>query len=199
MRRMGRPLVMTANERKALIFAAAEGLFGARGCEKVTMAEIAAQAGMSKRTLYVLFPDKNELLKALVASSYIWPETAFEAGAGDPVTALRLRLGEMAEHALSERHVRLCRLACRECAGKAGLAEAFLERGIAASRAHLIQVIETIPKARQKLDLPAPILADMLYGATCGFRLMQALLTGHKPEQAEVEAAIALAMDGLFS
>ncbi|HTQ70593.1 MAG TPA: TetR/AcrR family transcriptional regulator [Acidocella sp.] len=189
---------MTANERKALIFSVAEGLFGARGCEKVTMSEIAAQVGMSKRTLYVLFPDKGELLKALVASSYIWPEEAFEAGAGDPVAQLRLRLGGMAEHALSERHVRLCRLACRECAGTAGLAEAFLDRGIAASRTHLIQVIETIPKARRKLDLPAPLLADMLYGATCGFRLMQALLTGCKPAQAEVEAAIALVMDALF-
>ncbi|CAM5450049.1 hypothetical protein ECAE60S_02744 [Eoetvoesiella caeni] len=39
------------------VYNAAEQLFGDRGYEKVTMAEIAAQAGMSKKTLYVHFAD----------------------------------------------------------------------------------------------------------------------------------------------
>jgi AcrR family transcriptional regulator len=198
MKRMGRPLVMTADVRKSLIFSAAETLFGARGYEKVTMSQIAAAAGMSKRTLYLLFPDKAELLKALIASSYIWPENAFTAGVTDPVAELRLRLGITADHVLSERHIKLCRLAISEAAGTAGLASAFLDMGIGASRMHLMQSIRAIPEERQKIHLPPPVLVSMLYGTTCGFRLMQALLTGIMPDRAEVEATITLLMDEMF-
>lgn len=198
MGRMGRPLVMTAQARKTLIFSAAEKLFGARGYEKVTMAEIAAQAGMSKRTLYLLCPDKDALLRGLISSSHIWPEDAFAGAAGDPVMELRLRLKVTADHVLSERHIRLCRLAISESAGKAALAEAFLDMGIGAGRMQLVRAIEAIPRARRKLDLPAPVLAGMLYGTTCGFRLMQALLTSTMPNRAEVEAAIAQVVDGMF-
>src|SRR3546814_10358908 len=59
MTRTGRPLAMPAEERKKEVYVAAEKLFGERGYEKVTMTEIAAQAGMSKKTLYVYFADKE--------------------------------------------------------------------------------------------------------------------------------------------
>src|SRR3546814_1841525 len=68
MTRTGRPLAMPAEERKKEVYVAAEKLFGERGYEKVTMTEIAAQAGMSKKTLYVYFADKEALLTSLVAS-----------------------------------------------------------------------------------------------------------------------------------
>lgn len=83
---------MTAQARKAAVFAAAENLFCARGYESVTMDEIAVVAGMSKRTLYQLFSDKGQLLRELISSSYIWPEGAFEMASTDPVDRLRLCL-----------------------------------------------------------------------------------------------------------
>src|SRR3546814_18621231 len=114
-----RPLTMPAEKRKKEFYVAAEKLFGERGYEKVTMTEIAAQAGMSKKTLYVYFADKEALLTSLVASSYIWPEHAFNREPNDAVDALKIRLKVIADHVLSDRHLKLCRLeigraSCRE-------------------------------------------------------------------------------------
>ncbi len=57
---------MSAYSGVAEIFSIAEQLFGEKGFENVTMSEIATAAGMSKKTLYVYFSDKRELLISLV-------------------------------------------------------------------------------------------------------------------------------------
>jgi AcrR family transcriptional regulator len=185
MARTGRPLAMSMEKRKALVFAAAENLFGERGYEKVTMVEIANAAGMSKRTLYTLFTDKIDLLRELIGSSYIWPEGAFETEGADPVDALGLRLRVMIDHVLSPRHIALCRLAISEYPTNQGLADEFMAMGIGRSREQLIQSIKNIPPERRVLDLQPAIIAGMLYGATCGLRLTSALLIGSKPNLRE--------------
>jgi AcrR family transcriptional regulator len=92
MARIGRPPAMSVEERREAVYSAAEALFGARGYEKVTMTEIASAAGMSKKTLYQHFADKEALLRGLMKSSYIWSENAFETPADDPLDGLRHRL-----------------------------------------------------------------------------------------------------------
>lgn len=199
MGRSGRPPVMTAQQRKAAIFSAAEALLGAHRYETVTMADIAASAGMSKRTLYREFADKHELLRELIASSYVWPEDAFAPSCADPVEELRLRLRVMVDHVLSDRHIRLCRLAIGEGnKGPSGLAEAFLAMGIGRSRQLLIQAVARIPRERQGTDLPPETIAAMLYGATCGSRLMNALLSGRPPDIGEARATIEAVMAAVF-
>lgn len=198
MARTGRPLAMSTQERKATVFAAAEALFAERGYEKVTMIEIANAAGMSKRTLYLLFADKNELLRELIDSSYIWPEHAFDTADADAVDALRLRLRVMIEHVLSPRHIGLCRLAISESPTNHGLADAFMAMGIGKSRALLIQSIESIPPQRRVLDLPPDIIAGMLYGATCGLRLTRALLMGGQPDLDDACATADTVVAGTF-
>lgn len=190
MARTGRPLAMPPAERKAAIFAAAEHLFSERGYEKVTMSDIAAAAGMSKRTLYNLFDEKGALLQSLIDSSYIWPDDAFERQEADSVDQLRTRLRVIANHVLSDRHINLCRLAIAERIGMSGLAEAFVEMGIGKSRESLIQTIAAIDRERFVLDLPPATLAAMVFGGTCGANLMTALLTGEKPDMTEVYATI---------
>src|SRR3546814_19396995 len=92
MTRTGRPLAMPAEERKKEVYVAAAKLFGERGYEKVTMTEIAAQAGMSKKTLYVSFADKAALLTSLVASSYTWTEPALNRTPNEAVATLNYKL-----------------------------------------------------------------------------------------------------------
>ena len=65
MARMGRPTVMSTDERREAIFVAAEKLFGEHGFGAVTMSEVAASVGMSKKTLYELFKDKADLQFAI--------------------------------------------------------------------------------------------------------------------------------------
>src|SRR3546814_247726 len=190
MTRTGRPLAMPAEERKKEVYVAAEKLFGERGYEKVTMTEIAAQAGMSKKTLYVYFADKEALLTSLVASSYIWPEHAFNREPNDAVDALKIRLKVIADHVLSERHLKLCRLAIGESIGIAGLADTFYQMGIRTSRDSLIAVVDQIEPCRRMVDLNACVLADMLFGATVGKVLIDALLTGDKPDMQTIHASI---------
>lgn len=164
--KVGRPLVMSAEDRRKEIFIIAEKLFGEKGFEHVTMAEIATEAGMSKKTLYVYFSDKRELLKSLVASSYIWSDNAFNDPNIDPIQSLKDRLKMVAVHVLSERHIKLCRLAIAERVGIDGLTDTFYEMGIATSRNHLIEAIKKIDRQHYVLDLDTDVLADMLFGAT---------------------------------
>lgn len=189
---------MTTEERKASVFAAAETLFGMRGYERVSMDEIGNAAGMSKRTLYNLFADKNELLRELIGSSYIWPEGAFETRDADPVDALRLRLKVMIDHVLSPRHIGLCRLAISESPTNHGLADEFMAMGIGKSRELLIQSIENIPPKRRVLALPPTIIAGMLYGATCGLRLTSALLTGSQLDIREAHRTVDTIVAAMF-
>jgi AcrR family transcriptional regulator len=189
---------MTTEERKAAVFAAAEALFGGRGYERVTMDEIGSAAGMSKRTLYHLFADKNELLRELIGSSYIWPEGAFEMEDADPVDALRLRLKVMIDHVLSARHISLCRLAISESPTNHGFADEFMEMGIGRSRQLLIQSIESIPPKRRVLPLSPTIIAGMLYGATCGLKLTTALLTGSQPDIEEAHVTVDTIVNAVF-
>ncbi len=49
------------------ILGAARELIGPRGVEAVTMEEIAQAAGVAKGTLYLYFPSKDELIRALIS------------------------------------------------------------------------------------------------------------------------------------
>lgn len=64
MRKRGRPVQMQTAERESLVLTCAIELLSERGPEDVTMTDIAARAGMSKRTLYALYRSREELLGA---------------------------------------------------------------------------------------------------------------------------------------
>lgn len=198
MSKLGRPIVMTADERRREIFNCAEKLFGEKGFEHVTMSEIAASAGMSKKTLYVHFSDKRELLKSLVASSYIWSEHAFSQESLDPVLALTQCLKMIANHVLSERHIKLCRLAIAEQVGIDGLAGTFYEMGISTSRNHLIKMISNIPKKHVVLKLSNESIADMLFGGSIAKSFIDALFAQQSIKMDEIYHQIELSIEALF-
>ena len=54
--------------RERIILAAVE-LFTTNGIKSITMDEIAASLGISKRTLYEVFPDKETLLEECILKS----------------------------------------------------------------------------------------------------------------------------------
>lgn len=199
MPRIGRPPVMTAEDRKREIQIAAERLFGERGYEKVTMADIAAEVGMSKRTLYVYFSDKKALLNALVAASLVWSEKPLlEQVAQDAVERVAHHYKKVAEHVLSPRHLSLCRLAIAESAEIAAIPDILHRTGIAVSRQTLIDAIEDVAVTRRVLDASSTILADMVFGATLAKPLFDALLAGVPPDLLAVRRTIDEVLTLLF-
>lgn len=198
MAKIGRPLAMSVEDRRAEILTVAEQLFGEQGFEQVTMTEIARLAGMSKKTLYVYFSDKKALLTALVASSFIWSQDAFAAQNQDSVKSLHDTLKIIAQHVLSERHLKLCRLAISESVGIEGLTNTFYEMGIVQSRQYLIRCLEQIAPERHRLSLDAEILADMLFGACIGKSLIDALLMQQIIDFKDIEAKITTTVQALF-
>jgi AcrR family transcriptional regulator len=73
------------------ILAAAVRLFGSRGIEKTTMADIAAEAGLSAGAIYRYFPGKEALLDAVFEAAVRENAANFEAAAAastSPMAAL---------------------------------------------------------------------------------------------------------------
>ncbi|MBP5855998.1 TetR/AcrR family transcriptional regulator [Marivibrio halodurans] len=75
-RRRGRPKELSRAERERRLLDAAERLLVREGIERASMAAIAREAGMSKRTLYDVFADRAALFEACVRrlrSSFVRP------------------------------------------------------------------------------------------------------------------------------
>lgn len=64
--------------RQGEILAAATALFLDHGVEHVTMRRIAAAVGVSATALYVYFPDKDAILRAIAAESFVALNAAHE-------------------------------------------------------------------------------------------------------------------------
>ncbi len=84
------------------IVSAARDHFFAHGFRSVTMDDLAAELGMSKKTLYAQFPSKTTLVRAVMLDKFRSVETDLDTimtrSAADPLTALQQLLGCMQRH-----------------------------------------------------------------------------------------------------
>src|SRR5262249_59123089 len=62
----GRPRQISEAERRRRVLAAAEQVFLEAGYGDATMDDVATRAAMSKKTLYQIFPTKEQLFAALM-------------------------------------------------------------------------------------------------------------------------------------
>ncbi len=62
--RRGRPIVLPPEERQKRIFEALEAVYSENGLDGASMDALASRAGMSKRTIYAIFPSRAALLQA---------------------------------------------------------------------------------------------------------------------------------------
>ena len=198
MAKLGRPLAMSVDERRKEIFNVAEQLFGEFGFEHVSMSQIATAAGMSKKTLYVYFSDKKQLLQSLVASSYIWSDDKDSEQMTDPVLALGQVLHHIVQHVLSERHIKLCRLAIAEHINIEGSTQTFYEMGILNSRNHLVSALQKIPASACRLHTDAEHMADILFGAIIAKPFIDALIIGKNAQLSDIELILEKTMQNLF-
>lgn len=141
--RRGRPPACSEAERAQRILAAAEQVFTTAGYGASTMEAIAQAAGMSKRTLYGLYPDKRALLAAVTvaADDFPWEDSA-RTPLPDALAELRHRLVASVGFALTPRQIRLTRLLIAEAAHAPDLANDFHERVMAKCQSYLIAAVE---------------------------------------------------------
>ena len=131
MTKRGRP---TADERAARderVLDVATDLFLANGFSGVTLDRVAADAGVTKRTLYVSVGDKHELLRAVVRRQHTY--------SGAPTGDLESTAAGIARALLTDRAVALHRLVIAEAGRNPELAREFHEAGPLAAQAALVR------------------------------------------------------------
>ncbi|MBA2117634.1 TetR/AcrR family transcriptional regulator [Bremerella alba] len=139
----GRPPVYTEKERCQRLLRAAEEVFTTTGYGAATMEEIAKSAGMSKKTLYAKYPDKEHLFAAMVGGLWDSPwENDQPAPSEDAKAELRRRLHAMVQFIMTTRQVRLTRLLISEAERTPKLARDFHERVISKARRYLAEAVE---------------------------------------------------------
>ena len=84
----------SADDTRSRILAAATALFGRKGIDKVTIADIGSRAGVATSTVYAIYKSKDGLLRALVRRSLFGPDfesaQAVLQGIADPVRLIEL-------------------------------------------------------------------------------------------------------------
>ena len=119
---------------RALIMAAAARVFLQRGFPGTSVDDIAAEAGVSKRTVYNVFDDKEQLFRAIIGEAIATAErfshdfAATTAEADDVEAALTTLARELAASVLSGRVVPLRRLLIGEASRFPEFADEYYER-----------------------------------------------------------------------
>lgn len=175
----GRPQVLTADERYRCILAAAERIFTSEGYGAATMEGISRTAGMSKRSVYRLFPDKEHLLVALVSDSGAFPATRDEPHPvpACPREAFRAQLLAMMHFMLMPRQVHLTRLLISEAGRSPSLADVFHERVMRKGQVYLAAGLARLKESEPRLNIDDPESLSMtIFSAALGDLHIRALL-----------------------
>ena len=151
----------------ARIVAAARRHFFAHGIRSVTMDDLAAELGMSKKTLYAAFPGKQDVLRAVLDEKFRGVETDLnqvtERAAGDVLGALHKLLACMRHHT-QEIQPPFVRDIRREAPEFFALIE---ERRRRLIQRHFGRIFEEGRKSGIiRKDIPARLMIEMLVGVT---------------------------------
>jgi AcrR family transcriptional regulator len=183
----GRPQVLTADERYRCILAAAEQIFTNEGYGAATMEGISRTAGMSKRSVYRLFPDKEHLLVALVSDSGAFPATRDEP---HPVPACPREAFRAQLLAMMPRQVHLTRLLISEAGRSPSLADVFHERVMRKGQVYLAAGLARLKESEPRLNIDDPESLSMtIFSAALGDLHIRALLG--KPVAVNTELLLA--------
>jgi AcrR family transcriptional regulator len=188
--------VLTEDMRRQRILDAAERVFTTIGYGAATMEEIARTAGMSKKTLYVMFPDKRALFTALTSVLDIYPAEALHSDPTSSRKDLRARLLKLAEVVLTKRQVEMTRLVISEARNCPELAEEFHAKAMHEGRAYLVNALQSFADANPKIAIPdVEGTAITLFAAILGDLHFRALLGEKAVSRRRLEAHIDSAMN----
>ncbi|MDD2878151.1 MAG: TetR/AcrR family transcriptional regulator [Acidiphilium sp.] len=183
-------------QRRAALIAVAERVFCKRGYHDATMDDVAAAAGISKRTLYQLVQSKEELFTALLARHRKPFDFSVEVNGRAVEAVLHDMLKGWAHHVLSPSLIALLRLIMAEHIHGKTLSQ-LLDRESAKPCSDALQTYFALCRDQGCLVIADPEeAAQMLYGMAIGNIHIQLLLgLGKAPSRAELDARITRAIE----
>ena len=200
-RMRGRPKLISEEERRGRLIQAAEDVFLERGYGLATMDDVSRRAGMSKKTIYQLFPTKQALFAALIAqyTEHLMTPIKTDDGTRGPRAVLEDFLRQLARFVLSPRQVAMHRLVISEALRTPELAQTFLREAMDAGKCSLVAWFER-QSARGALPVEdAEEAASML----CGYVISEPklrLLYGQEeaPTWAMIDLRVQRGLDFFF-
>ena len=186
------PSPMPEEQRRHAVVEAAAAVFIRDGYAAASMDQVAREAGMSKRTLYRIFPSKAALFEATVSDSLapldLDPALALEP---DLQRALAGILEASGRHLLALRPIGIFRLVIAEVGRSPELAETF-HRVLVRRGASALQRLIGVAMDAGRLQPGDPVATDrMLYGMAFGSTQIRLLLGVRKVPSREEIAALA--------
>jgi AcrR family transcriptional regulator len=190
---------MSETERRGQLVAVAGEIFLQKGYRATTMDDIAHRAGMSKKTVYQIFPAKSELFDALL-TEWLAPFTLpIEADGRSPREVLTDVLCRLVNFALSERQISMIRLLIAETSQSEDVALALERQGIGRGRGALEQWLAAeTALGTFKID-DAEDAANTLFFSVAGDFLLGLLLrTRSRPSVEDVALRVERAVMTFF-
>jgi AcrR family transcriptional regulator len=179
---------------------AAEDIFLAKGYHTATMSDVAAQAGMSKKTVYQLIESKGELFAALLThhqSLLVFPEEQPGWTVHDLLTANLLCL---ARFLISKEQIAIVRLIMAEYTHSPDLGRVFHLRRVQKARSRLETCLSGIAARKGCVNCNAKEMSAMLFGMAVGEFFLGALVGfRHMPSKAALENRVRNAVDIFLS
>jgi AcrR family transcriptional regulator len=186
---LGRPQAISLEERRALILESAGQLFIDDGYNSTNMDKIAQRCGMSKKTLYQVFENKEALFSALVCDVTRYKtETSLLDTEIASSKDLKTVLMQLASWVLQPRQIGFVRLVIAEALVTPDLATRFRNHAIEHGRQLIRQCIEKLVGKKSNKGLIAEELASIAFGAVIADMQLRALVGEDISEIAGIEA-----------
>jgi len=193
--REGLPRGCAEAVRRHQLIEVAEEVFLERGYHAATMDDIARRAGMSKKTIYVMFQSKAALFHALLAARLAPLATPIPDDGRPHAEVLRLFLHSVARLVLSPRQMALTRLMIAESPQSPDVVRALRSQAVCNGDGALeAWLARQLARGTLTLDDPREAAA-MLFGMSIGeLALHQLAKGGPMPSEAELTRRIELSV-----
>lgn len=198
--RRGRPKSQPDTARREAIARRAAEMFASQGYAGTTTEDVAAACGISKQTLYRLFPSKTALFAAVVdrhRQEMLDFSGVDDLGDGDALARIfRIDIDDDADYA----RTRLVRVVVAEVADHPELGELMLRYGGGKARAELGAWLDARgllgPDAGVDAEIQADILLNMMFGAIVAKEMGDLRWPGGERRRTYMRQCIRVFLDG---